>query len=56
MFEKKAASTEDTGLPLEQIPTDFDRIYALVNDGEDFVLIQYYVFDKVLYPLSHYLL
>jgi hypothetical protein len=56
MFEKKAASTEDTGLPLEQIPTDFDRMYALVNDGEDFVLIQYYVFDKVLYPLSHYLL
>lgn len=55
MFEKKAASEEDTGLPLSQIPTDYDRMYALVNDGEDFVLIQYYVFDKVLHPLEYYL-
>ncbi len=36
------------------IPDDRDRFYALVNDDEDFVLLQYYVFDKILYPLSHY--
>ncbi len=36
------------------IPVDHDRFHALVNDGEDFVLMQYYVFDKVLYPLSYY--
>lgn len=36
------------------IPDDNDRFYALINDGEDFVLLQYYVFDKVLYPLSYY--
>jgi hypothetical protein len=36
------------------IPIDHDRFYALINDGEDFVLMQYYVFDKVLYPLSYY--
>lgn len=36
------------------IPDDKDRFYALINDGEDFVLMQYYVFDKVLYPLSYY--
>ena len=33
---------------------DLDRLYALVNDGQDFVLIQYYVFDKVLRPLSYF--
>lgn len=36
------------------IPDDRDRFYAVINDGEDFVLMQYYVFDKVLYPLSYY--
>jgi len=36
------------------IPIDHDRFYALINDGEDFVLMQYYVFDKVLHPLSYY--
>jgi len=33
---------------------DLDRMYALVNDRNDFVLIQYYVFDKVLRPLSYF--
>jgi len=33
---------------------DLDRLYALVNDKKDFVLIQYYVFDKVLRPLSFF--
>jgi hypothetical protein len=37
------------------IPIDHDRFYALINNGEDFVLMQYYVFDKVLYPLPHYM-
>jgi len=35
-------------------PVDHDRCYGLVNDGNDFVLLQYYIFDRVLYPLSHY--
>ena len=33
---------------------DLDRLYALINDKRDFVLIQYYVFDKVLRPLSYF--
>jgi hypothetical protein len=33
---------------------DLDRLYALINEGRDFVLIQYYVFDKVLRPLSYF--
>ncbi|MDP4281803.1 MAG: hypothetical protein Q8867_06590 [Bacteroidota bacterium] len=31
-----------------KVPYDLDRMYALVNDGKDFVLVQYFVFDKVL--------
>jgi hypothetical protein len=33
---------------------DIDRLYALVNDERDFVLIQYYVFDKIMRPLSYF--
>lgn len=33
---------------------DVDRLYALVNEDRDFVLIQYYVFDKVLRPLEYF--
>jgi hypothetical protein len=34
---------------------DPDRAYALVNDGKDFTLIQFFVFDKVLRPLQYFL-
>jgi hypothetical protein len=34
---------------------DLDRAYALINEGRDFVLIQYYVFDKILRPLSFFI-
>lgn len=54
IFEKREIGWDEKGLMLEQIPVDYDRIYGLVNDDEDFVLLQYYVFDKVLYPLSVY--
>lgn len=33
---------------------DRDRMYALVDDGKDFVLIQNYVFDKVLRDVRYY--
>lgn len=33
---------------------DRDRMYALVHDGNDFVLIQNYVFDKVLHDVRYY--
>ena len=35
-------------------PVDLDRGYALVNDGEDFVLIQYYTFDRITRNLSYF--
>ncbi|MBQ8958481.1 MAG: DUF4340 domain-containing protein [Bacteroidales bacterium] len=33
---------------------DRDRMYALINEGKDFVLIQNYVFDKVLHDVRYY--
>ena len=60
-FEKAVTSTailefeglvDEEGNPLD--PIDHDRMYGLVNDGRDFVLIQYYVFDKVLNPAEYY--
>jgi len=38
----------------ELVPVDLDRLYGSINKGEDFVLMQYYVFDKVLRPLDYY--
>jgi hypothetical protein len=53
IFTKKgfADTYPENGAALE--PMDIDRAYALVNDKEDFVLIQYYVFDKVTRTLGY---
>ncbi|MBC8320005.1 MAG: hypothetical protein H8E34_04710 [Bacteroidetes bacterium] len=54
-FNKKALSKKiKDEAYFKLIPDDRDRFYALINYGEDFVLMQYYTFDKVLYPLSYY--
>lgn len=37
------------------LPYDLDRLYALVNEGQDFTLIQYFTFDKVLRPKTFFL-
>lgn len=42
---------DNEGAALE--PFDLDRLYAFVNDEKDFVLIQYFVFDKVLRTASY---
>ncbi|MEI7725363.1 MAG: hypothetical protein WCK09_09680 [Bacteroidota bacterium] len=39
--------TDPHGIPL---PYDLDRLYASVNGGKDFTIIQYFTFDKVLRP------
>lgn len=56
MFEKKETSDLESTIDFKFIPIDHDRFYGLINDGEDFVLMQYYSFDKVLMPLSYYTL
>lgn len=54
MFEKKEAEPVNVDLDVALIPIDHDRFYGLINKGEDFVLMQYFVFDNVLKPLSFY--
>jgi hypothetical protein len=52
-YHKKSGSDE-TDINGKPIPYDLDRAYALVNDGKDFVLIQFYVFDRVLKPIKYF--
>ena len=33
---------------------DMDRLYALINNGKDFVIIQYFVFDRIFKKLSDF--
>jgi len=35
---------------------DRDRLYALINDKKDLVLIQFYVFNMIFKPLDYYLI
>ena len=51
-FTKKVESVFD--IPEDEWLVDHDRMYGLVNDGRDLVLIQNYIFDKVLKGLSYY--
>jgi hypothetical protein len=53
-FRKGAFPGETDGFGKEA-PYDLDRLYALVNNGQDFTLIQYFVFDKILRPKSFFL-
>jgi hypothetical protein len=52
-FHKKSGDgeTDYNGKP---VLYDRDRAYALVNDGKDFTLIQFYVFDKILKPAKYF--
>lgn len=34
---------------------DVDNMYALVNDGKDFVLVQYFVFGKLLQTPEYFM-
>ena len=53
-YHKKGpdGQTDPQGTPL---PYDLDRLYAVVNDGQDFTIIQYFAFDKVLRPKLFFL-
>ncbi len=36
-------------------PWDINRMYALIDDGREMVLVQYFVFDEITRPLSYFL-
>ena len=41
-------------IPEEERAADVDRMYAFINNDRDFVLVQYYIFDKVLRDVNYY--
>ncbi|MFW6352290.1 MAG: hypothetical protein ACOC2E_07865, partial [Bacteroidota bacterium] len=43
--------TDLEGNPLDYNP---ETMYAFINDGKDFVTIQFFVFDKVLKPIGYF--
>jgi len=47
--------TGDYDLEGNLVPYDQERLYALIDDGKEFVLIQYFVFDPISRPLSYLL-
>lgn len=42
-------------IPEEERAMDVDRMFAFVNDDRDFVLVQYYIFDKLLHDVNYYI-
>jgi hypothetical protein len=36
-------------------PWDINRMYALMDDGREMVLVQYFVFDEITRPLSFFI-
>jgi len=50
----KFASEDEFDLEGNPVLYDRDRLYALVNEDRDFVLIQFFVFDKILRPLTYF--
>ncbi len=49
-FHKGAYIKDDDENPAN----DIDRFFALVNDEKDFVLIQFYTFDKITRPINYF--
>jgi hypothetical protein len=51
---RKPSEPGAVGVDGKPQPYDVDRLYALVNEGKDLVLIQYFTFDRVLRPRSFF--
>ena len=51
---KKLVLNGVTDMGGEYGDVDHDRMYALIEGGKDFVLIQNYVFDKVLHDVRYF--
>jgi hypothetical protein len=47
--------TGDFDLEGNLLPYDQNRLYALIDAGKEFVMIQYFVFDPITRPLSYLL-
>jgi len=54
-YHMKANQGEVDEVTNEPVPYNRDRMYALINNKQDFVMIQFYVFDNLIKPLPYYL-
>ncbi len=54
MFKKNRFPDEVNNAYDKLVPVDLDRFYGYLPSNGDFVLLQYYTFDKILHPLSYY--
>jgi len=52
-YRKKQTNQRD--LQGNVLPYDPDRMYATINRGSDFVMVEYFEFDKILKPVSYFL-
>ena len=52
-FPKRQQTVND--IPEEERAFDVDRMYAFINNDRDFVLIQYYIFDKLIKDVNYYM-
>lgn len=52
-YIKKVQSVFD--IPETEWIDDADRMYAFIDDDKDLVLIQYYIFDKILKDVNYYI-
>jgi hypothetical protein len=50
----KPPKYDEIGINGKPEPYDIDRMYALVNDGKDFVLIQFFVFDPIIRTITYF--
>jgi len=49
--KKDSVIVDDNGKPLKY---DIDRMFALINNGKDFVVIQHYVFDAIMVSFDYF--
>ncbi len=49
---RRKTSSGDYDLEGNMVAYDLDRLYAQINNGQELVLIQYFVFDPITRPLS----
>jgi hypothetical protein len=49
---RRKTETGDFDLEGNMVAYDLDRLYAYINNGQELVLIQYFVFDPITPPLS----
>ncbi len=52
---RKKANPGETDMAGNTVLWDRDRLYALVNDGKDFVMIQFFIFDRILRSIDYFI-